>query len=208
MDVGANIGLASIFYANKHPQARILAIEPEPSNFEMLRKNVQQYPNITPLPLALWKEDAALKIANSEGDYWGFRIEEVGHSIDSFRQDLIHGTSLDRLMKAHGLDYIDLLKVDIEGAEKEVFESSAAWIDRVGAIAVECHDRFRPGCTESVRKATSAFDPVRHGGDIVFLIRKGLQDDGRVDEGSDFDPFLSRPPKARFTLPLKIEWAA
>ena len=77
-------------------------------------------------------------------------------------------------MKEHSIDYIDLLKVDIEGAEREVFESSRGWIDRVGAIVVELHDRFKVGCTDSVDAATRAFEVRHKRGELTFLRR--LQD--------------------------------
>jgi hypothetical protein len=54
IDAGANIGLASIYFANKFPEAKIIAIEPETENFELLKKNVVKYPNIIPLCAALW----------------------------------------------------------------------------------------------------------------------------------------------------------
>lgn len=53
VDAGANIGLASIYFANNYPEAKIIAIEPEQSNFELLKKNVAPYPNIIPLQAAL-----------------------------------------------------------------------------------------------------------------------------------------------------------
>ena len=56
-------------------------------------------------------------------------------------------------MRENSIDYIDLLKVDIEGAGKEVFDNCSAWIGRVGAIVVELHDRLKAGCSDSVHKA-------------------------------------------------------
>jgi hypothetical protein len=53
VDVGANCGMTAVFYANRYPQARIIALEPEPSNFAALKKNVAQYPKITPMQGAL-----------------------------------------------------------------------------------------------------------------------------------------------------------
>ncbi len=41
-----------------------------------------------------------------------------------------------------GSDHIDLLKRDIEGAESELFKSSASWVGKVGVLAVECHGEF------------------------------------------------------------------
>jgi tRNA G46 methylase TrmB len=49
VDAGANIGLASIYFANKYPDAKIIAIEPEQSNFELFKENVAPYPHIIPI---------------------------------------------------------------------------------------------------------------------------------------------------------------
>jgi len=46
IDAGANIGLASIYYSIKYPEAKIIAIEPELSNYELLKNNIKNYPNI------------------------------------------------------------------------------------------------------------------------------------------------------------------
>jgi hypothetical protein len=48
IDAGANVGLASILFASRYPSARIIAIEPEQSNFDLLKENVAPYPSITP----------------------------------------------------------------------------------------------------------------------------------------------------------------
>src|SRR6266404_4664431 len=57
VDAGANVGFASVFFARKYPNARILAIEPETSNFALLKKNVQEYPNVIPIGAALWTDN-------------------------------------------------------------------------------------------------------------------------------------------------------
>ena len=62
IDAGANIGFASVYFANKFPKARILAIEPEKDNFEILVKNAAPYPNIEPLRGALWGEKEELEV--------------------------------------------------------------------------------------------------------------------------------------------------
>ena len=89
VDVGANIGLSTILYANKYPKARILAVEPEPSNFEMLKKNTEPYSNITAVRAALWKEDCDLQIFDPTTDswgFWGFRMREFEESQELARE--------------------------------------------------------------------------------------------------------------------------
>jgi Methyltransferase FkbM domain len=76
------------------------------------------------------------------------------------------------IMREHGLDRIDLLKVDIEGSEMEVFSHADAWIGSVDAISVELHDRFKPGCSSAFFKAVEDF-PVRlERGEDVFTARE------------------------------------
>ena len=80
VDAGANIGLSTVFFANKFPQAKIVAIEPEPSNFAMLRDNVAPYPNVTPVQAALWKEDrGARPVRYGEGQTSLFKYVPAKH---------------------------------------------------------------------------------------------------------------------------------
>lgn len=167
VDAGANIGLTSVYYANRYPEARIFAIEPEASNFAMLKRNTAPYPTIVPIQGALWRESVALELSNPDAASWAFQTREAAAASAT----AMPGMTVDELMAQHGIDFIDLLKVDIEGAEKEVFERAHDWIDRVGAIAVELHDRFKPGCSESVFAATRDFAVTRQRGETMFLYR-------------------------------------
>jgi FkbM family methyltransferase len=148
VDAGANIGMASILFALKYPKARIVAIEPEPSNFARLVRNVAPYKMITPIQAALWKEDGEVNLGASTAHPKGaFQIVDKG-------RQRIRAITVDTVMREAGTDSIDLLKVDIEGAEIEVFES-CAWIKKVQVIAIELHDRVRPGCSSIVKSAAS-----------------------------------------------------
>jgi FkbM family methyltransferase len=154
IDAGANIGITTIYYANKFPQAKIVAIEPEPSNFVALLNNVARYPNVTPIQAALWNRNCSLnlgspKIESPGYDKFRFQIKEKG-TIP------VPGMTMRTLMEKVGLDSIDLLKMDIEGAEIEAFEN-CDWIDSVQAIAVELHDHLRSGCSEALRRVTKGF---------------------------------------------------
>jgi hypothetical protein len=54
VDGGANAGYASVYFANKYPDAQVIAVEPEASNIEMLRENAALYPNIKVLQAGIW----------------------------------------------------------------------------------------------------------------------------------------------------------
>jgi FkbM family methyltransferase len=80
IDAGANIGLASVYFASRFPNARILAIEPERKNFEILVKNVERYPNVQPILGALWGERAEVEVVDRGLGNWGFMIEASSDS--------------------------------------------------------------------------------------------------------------------------------
>jgi FkbM family methyltransferase len=203
VDAGANIGFASIFYSGKYPASRIIAIEPESSNFTLLKKNTANYSNITPVHAALWSENEVVKVIDPGVGQWGFQTYARGAVSSARHCAEVPGMTVDKLMSDLNLDHIDLLKVDIEGAEKEVFENSSSWIDKIGMIAIECHDRFKAGCSNAVRAATTAFEYEWSRGETTFLLRKQI-DAGESPKG---DTFESRERNSRLLmakLPLKI----
>ncbi len=75
VDAGANIGLASIYFANKYPDAKIIAIEPEQSNFKLLEMNVSPYPNVIPVQAALWNKNEDINLIDPGLGKWGFMTE-------------------------------------------------------------------------------------------------------------------------------------
>ena len=73
----------------------------------------------------------------------------------------------------YGIDTIDLLKMDIEGAEREVLGYSKGWVERVGVLIIELHERINPGAKQNYLRATRAFDFEWKQGENFFLCRKG-----------------------------------
>jgi len=72
------------------------------------------------------------------------------------------------LMQETQLNSIDLLKIDIEGAEKEVFEA-CDWMDNVQCLMIELHDRFKPGCSEAVAPSAKGFSRSEQGFTTLFV---------------------------------------
>ncbi len=209
VDAGANIGLASVWYANQYPQARILAIEPEKANYEMLRKNTVPYSNITPVRAALWKADCELRLSESRDgvwDFWGFQVtQSEDQRVSKANGCSVLGITVNTLMENNGIGYIDLLKVDVEGAEKELFENSATWIDHVGGIAIETHDRFKKGCSDSVFAATANFDLRWERGETTFLLRTSPAGGSLPGQGLATKlPGKIEPSRRPSNLPLKV----
>jgi FkbM family methyltransferase len=164
VDVGAHIGIASIFFARRYPSSRIIAVEPEPSNFALLLKNTRPYKNIQPICAAIWREDGEVALGPSTVHPKGaFQIVESGHV-------WVRAITMTTLMREAHIQSIDILKMDIEGSETEVFRS-CDWIDRVQLIAIELHDRVKTGCRSTVEAATGDFRSI-DGGEITFYARQ------------------------------------
>lgn len=174
VDLGANIGLASLFLAARYPAARILAVEPDADNFTLLATNLAPFgERVTPLLAAAWPQDGHITLLQEDGagaplGSWGVQVaDRPGGAIVPCHNV---ATLLDRA----DFDRIDILKVDIEGAELEVFaQDSARWLSRVDLIAIETHDRFRAGSEAAVRTALAPlFDELPPRGENLFFRRK------------------------------------
>jgi len=170
IDAGANIGIASIYFTKNFPGAKIIAIEPEPANFALLKKNSQPYPNIIPICAALWKENGEVPLFDPGQGPWSFQTRTEGANAVG----RVPAITVDELVRKFSATSIDILKLDIEGAEKEIFENVSPWIDKAGVIMIELHDRLRPGCSRAFYLAAQAFDHEEHRGETVILARKEL----------------------------------
>ncbi len=156
VDCGAHIGCATLYYAARYPDAKIISLQLEESNFIQLEKNVSGLGNVTPLHCALFKEDGFVEIENPESNHWGFRAKEAGDGNAGIRK--IPAITVQSIMDRYGIDRIDLLKIDIEGAEAEVMKSASAWLPRVEVINIELHERAVPGCKQAFFDAVSGVD--------------------------------------------------
>lgn len=174
VDAGANIGLASVFYANKYPDARIIAIEPEKSNYAMLVKNTACYPNVTTVQAALWNRNTEIELVDRGSGHTAFQTREGAAAPTPDAVSKVRAMTVDRLMDEFDIDAIDLLKIDIEGAEKELFDAPDAWIRRTGVMAIEVHEHLRPGANASIQEAAADFESVWTEGEVTYLARKAL----------------------------------
>jgi FkbM family methyltransferase len=158
IDVGANCGMSAVYFSQQYPDAKIIAIEPEPNNFDVLSKNAKLFTRIAPVHAGLWNRDGFISVPRWTG--WGTSVRDPSGPSDI----LVPSLTLNTLLAQYGIEEIDLLKIDAEGAECEIFEDFSTWIDRVKVVCAELHDRFRPGCSKAFENATANF-PIkfRHG---------------------------------------------
>ena len=130
IDCGSNIGLSIIYFKNYFPDATIIGFEPDPSIFQILKRNTQRFNNITLHNKALGAEKKKLSFI-SEGGFSG-RVKEDATGSNVIEVDIEPlSTYIDR--------DIDLLKIDIEGAEYEVLKEVQPLLQRVKKLFIEYH---------------------------------------------------------------------
>jgi FkbM family methyltransferase len=174
IDAGANIGMTSIFFALKYPSAQIVAIEPEKRNFELLCENLRPYERVSPMRAAIWSESEDVNIVDPGLGDWGFQTRPGNNDRATQSTEKVRGLTIDAVMDEFGFERVDILKMDIEGAEKEVFENAGAWLDKVGVLIVELHDGEKVGCSRSFYNATNGFDKEWKTGESVYLVNTNL----------------------------------
>jgi FkbM family methyltransferase len=146
LDLGANVGYASVHFATQWPQAAVLAVEPEAENASLLKRNTGPYRRIDALHAAVWSRSTSVSVENPRADANAFRMTDAidgsGPRIPAF--------TIAQLLTRLGCERLDLLKMDVEGAEAEILRSSTEWLDRVNILIIELHDRLVPGCGEAL----------------------------------------------------------
>ena len=178
VDAGAYTGLSTSFFATRYPDATIIAIEPDEENFELLVRNTTRYPNVHTIRAALWAESGSVSLVDPGDGAWGLRLLEsdgsspVAADVNSaVGSKSVRAVTITDIMRDYDLEKIDLLKVDVEGSEKEIFANANPWIAFVEAICLELHDRFKAGCSRSFFQAVDDFPIELRRGEDVLVVR-------------------------------------
>jgi FkbM family methyltransferase len=153
IDLGANVGYASVLFANRYPSAKIFAIEPDEDNYQTAVKNLSPYPNITLIKGAVWHNEENINVIDNGYGEAGYMIKP-GEG-----KNMVKGYTIEQIMQLMHASSIDLLKIDIEGTEKEIFEKGAeAWVPFTKIIMIETHDRYKKGSSKAVFNTIGKYD--------------------------------------------------
>jgi FkbM family methyltransferase len=142
IDAGANIGLTTIYLKQYFENAQFILLEPEPETFARLKKNLalNKITNAICLNEGLWFERTELFFDRNfrDKEAWSVKL-----SSDKNNEPSIKTLTINDLMTYENYKKIDLLKIDIEGSEKELFLTDLLklnWLKSVKIIALEIHD--------------------------------------------------------------------
>lgn len=143
IDIGSNIGLSVLKLNNEFPFATIVAVEPDVDNFSMLKINTEQN-SIKAVceNLGIWSESKRLYFDTSfrDGKEWSISLTETFNG-----NGFIDAISLNDLISNNKLETIDILKIDIEGGERMIFnkeKKGLEFLNNTKVLALEIHDEF------------------------------------------------------------------
>jgi FkbM family methyltransferase len=169
IDLGANVGYASVLLLNTLPHSFVLAVEPDPDNFAQCLRNLRPYGNRAKvIKGAVWPTPENLILSRGtfgDGKEWA---TEVRAATSDQPGDVI-GFDIPTLLSLCPTEHVDFLKIDIEGSEEKLFSVDAtSWLDRARNICIELHG---PACRKRFFEAVTAydFDQLQHGEYTVCL---------------------------------------
>lgn len=148
IDAGANVGFTSLYFSQAFDNSLIVGIEPDSKNFQALYSNIalnNKNENIKVMHAGIWGIDSELAINNSysDGREWSLSLREVDRTETGYIKIKAYGLST--LMASHSIKVVDILKIDIEGGEKNLFDEWSKYphiFKLIKFIAIEIHDEL------------------------------------------------------------------
>jgi len=156
IDLGANVGYLSALILSRFPRARVIAVEPDPVNARLCRRNLAPYGSrASVIEGAAWWSKSRLTLVRGQfgdGREWATQVREAGPG----EAGDVEGWDIETILDGFGMEKVDLLKIDIEGSERDLFERGAGeWLDRIRNLSIELHGT---ACEVAYRRALSSFE--------------------------------------------------
>jgi FkbM family methyltransferase len=145
IDAGSNVGYSCLYFASVFPDASIVGIEPETRNFKQLQFNTSNYKNIKLIQAGIWHQNAFISIKDEDESSASFEVQETKEA----EAGGLRGITIDSISEENNFKTIDILKLDIEGAEFNLFSNNPhTWLSRTRCIIIELHDLVQPGTSQ------------------------------------------------------------
>jgi FkbM family methyltransferase len=147
VDLGANIGMSTLYFSKYYPNSTIYAIEADNENYSVLLENIKGKKGIIALHNAIWKDNSPVFIEKTSS-HWARSVTS-----NQTEGSAVLGITLGSLFTDYKITKIDILKIDIEGSEIQLFQYLKANNDllkKINTIVVETHDWMTPGCSKAI----------------------------------------------------------
>jgi FkbM family methyltransferase len=155
VDAGANVGYTTVYLKAYFPNADVVAIEPDDCNALQAGKNftLNRFNNIKVIQGGIWSKDTWLELKKDHSDEkeWSYYV------VECHQPSGLKGFSIESVLGESGYREIDLLKIDIEGSEKELFKDDCIIdpvLSKTKFLAIEIHDEtgIRPRIYETLSR--------------------------------------------------------
>lgn len=178
-DVGANEGFYALGMKKNNPKLKIVAIEPVPSTFKILKKNIQsnKLKNIILVNQALTKKKGKItfEMVPEVTFVGGLDIamqKRKWLDVKRIKKITVNSTTLSSLCKKLKIDKIDILKLDVEGSELDILKSSKTFLPNIKKIVIEWHSiKLRNKCKDFLKR--NGFKLIHEDkkvcGDLYFI---------------------------------------
>ena len=137
MDLGSNIGLAARYFNSVFPEAKIICVEPSFENNVLAKLNINTE-NIEIVEAAIGSAKGLGKIQNLGADANAFQIERDNEN------GMVPIVTIDDLIEKNPLHIPFIIKIDIEGFEKDLFATNTSWVSKFQLLIIEPHDWLFP----------------------------------------------------------------
>jgi FkbM family methyltransferase len=169
VDCGANVGYSAAYFLSKFPNAFVIAVEPDPGNFTELNRNLAPYETrYTALHSAIWSHATKMVLREGymgAGREWARQVREA----TDVEENALVALDIPSILALSKFDRISILKVDIEGAETELFAGSTDWLTKVDNLVIELHG---DECEATVYKAMSKHEFAVSRSDELHVFRR------------------------------------
>jgi FkbM family methyltransferase len=136
VDAGANIGAASVYFASKLPDSLVIAIEPDFGNYQLLAENTEGL-RVTAVHGALASTSGRARVIDAGEGFWGYRTRPIHEG----EKGGIRRITMNQVYETLAPEWVPfIVKIDIEGGEKDLFSKDVEWVDRTPLIIIELHD--------------------------------------------------------------------
>jgi FkbM family methyltransferase len=204
IDCGSYAGYSTLYFLEKYPKSLVLAIEADDRNLAVCRLNVAHYgeKRVRAMHAAVWGSQKNLVISRgtfADGREWATTVGP-GDSAG----DAVQGVAIGDLLDSSGRDQIDILKMNVEGSERDVFSAdTSSWLPRTRNLIVSLHDK---DCDDAYFRALAPFGfylsrfrnatyctNIQRAEPVVQASPRELRDDLNLIQNADFQDFRVAP---------------
>lgn len=144
IELGGFIGIGALKTAKTYPKATIIALEPDNISYKLLCKNTRKYKNIIPVHAAIWGKDTQITLYERFGNeatdaFYTAEADNEKYFLSNKARNKIKAYSIHSLIKKFNIKKIDILTIDTEGAEENIFINDISWLDITKILFVEVH---------------------------------------------------------------------